>query len=77
MMENQNGNRWFTIGTTQCGLLIGGIGVVLAFLLIFIGFWNTLLVAALFVLGYWIGAIEGKSNTIKNTINRMFPPKGK
>lgn len=76
MMDKQSNNKWFTIGTTQCGLLMGGVGVAIAFLLIFLGFWNTLLVAALFVAGYWVGAIEGKTNFIKNTINRLFPPKG-
>ena len=75
-MDNQNRNHWFTIGTTQCGLLFGGIGVLVAFLLIFLGFWNTVLVAAMFVAGYWIGAIEGKTSFIKNAINKMFPPKG-
>lgn len=75
-MNNQNGGDWLKIGTTQCGLLLGACGVAIAFLLIFLGFWNTLLVLALFALGYWIGAIEGKTNFIKNTINRLFPPKG-
>lgn len=76
MMDQQNGGNWFKIGTTQCGLVMGACGVVIAFLLIFLGFWNTLLVAALFALGYWVGAIEGKSSVIKNTINKLFPPKG-
>lgn len=76
MMENQNGNMWLKIGTAQCGLILGGVGVAIAFMLIFLGFWNTVLVAALFGFGYWIGAIEGKSNRIKRTINKLFPPKG-
>ncbi len=75
-MESQDKKSWITIGTTQCGLLFGGIGVLVAFLLIFLGFWNTVLVAALFAVGYWVGAIEGKTNYIKNTINKLFPPKG-
>jgi uncharacterized membrane protein len=76
MMDNQNRNTWFTIGNTKCGLLFGGIGVLVAFLLIFLGFWNTVLVAAMFAAGFWIGAVEGKTSFIKNGINRMFPPKG-
>lgn len=75
-MDTQKGSDWFKIGTTKCGLLMGACGALLAFMLIFLGFWNTVLVAALFLLGYWIGAIEGKTNFIKNTINRLFPPKG-
>ena len=75
-MNTPNGHEWFTIGTTKCGLLMGACGVAIAFMLIFLGFWNTMLVLALFLFGYWIGAIEGKTNFIKNMINRLFPPKG-
>ena len=56
-MNTPNGHEWFTIGTTKCGLLMGACGVAIAFMLIFLGFWNTMLVLALFLFGYWIGAI--------------------
>jgi len=74
-MDKQNGG-WLQIGTAQCGLLIGAAGAAIAFMLIFLGFFKTLLVAALFALGYWIGARSNKTTFIKNTINRLFPPKG-
>ena len=76
MMNSQNGNEWLKIGTLQCGLLFGACGVAIAFMLIFLGFWKTLLVAAFFAIGYWVGAFEGKSTLIKKTINKLFPPKG-
>lgn len=75
-MNNPNGSDWLKIGTTQCGLLIGACGVAIAFMLIFIGFWKTVLVAAFFTAGFWIGSREGKTELIKKTINRLFPPKG-
>lgn len=75
-MEQQNNGNWFKIGTVRCGLLFGACGVAIAFMLIFLGFWKTLLVAAFFAFGYWVGAYEGKALLIKNTINRLFPPKG-
>ena len=75
-MEKQNGGGWFTIGTTQCGVLLGLTGAAIAFMLIFLGFFKTLLVAVLFAMGYWIGAKSNKTVFIKNTINRLFPPKG-
>lgn len=75
-MDTSNSNGWFNIGTPKCGLILGACGIAIAFMLIFLGFWNTMLVAALFLLGYWIGAIQGKSNAIKTFINRLFPPKG-
>ena len=75
-MDNQNGNDWLKIGTVRCGLLLALCGMVLALLLIVLGFWNTLLVAVLAAVGYWIGAFDNKSAMVKNTINRLFPPKG-
>jgi uncharacterized membrane protein len=75
-MDNQNGNGWFTVGTMRCGLLLGMAGAAVAFMLIFLGFFKTLLVAVLFTLGYWIGARSDKAAVIKSTINRLFPPKG-
>ena len=76
MMDQQGNGDWLKIGTPHCGLLLGLCGIAIAFMLIFLGFWNTLLVAVLFALGFWIGAYENKSALIKGTINRMFPPKG-
>ncbi|MEA5000111.1 MAG: DUF2273 domain-containing protein [Candidatus Limiplasma sp.] len=76
MMDSQSKNNWFNIGTPKCGLLLGACGIAIAFMLIFLGFWNTVLVIALFLLGYWFGAIQGKSSAIKNFINKVFPPKG-
>ena len=74
-MENQNGG-WFKIGSAQCGLLMGLAGVAIAFMLIFLGFFKTLLVVALFGAGYWLGSSSEKINFIKRTINKLFPPKG-
>jgi len=75
-MNTQNSGDWFTIGTTRCGLLLGACGAAIAFMLIFLGLWNTLLVAVFCAVGYWLGAYQGKSTLIKNTINKLFPPKG-
>ncbi len=74
-MDHQNGG-WFTIGTKQCGLLLGAGGAAIAFMLIFLGFFKTLLVCFLFGVGYWLGARSDKTNFIKRSINKLFPPKG-
>ena len=76
MMDNQNGNDWFKIGTKHCGLLLGACGAAIAFMLIFLGVWKTLLVAAFIAVGYWLGAYESKSSRIKRAINKLFPPRG-
>lgn len=66
----------FSIGTKECGLLCGGIGALVALALILFGFWKTLLIAALFAAGYFIGACDHKMSTLKTILNRLFPPKG-
>jgi uncharacterized membrane protein len=65
----------FKPGTPQYGI-IWGIGfVILAFLFLFIGFWKTLFVVLLFIVGLFIGAVKDKETFLKNLINKIFPPK--
>lgn len=70
------GSDFFRVGTPQCGLLTGLIGVAVAFLLIFLGFWNTLVIALFFLVGYALGAFTHKLDGVKLFINKLFPPKG-
>lgn len=67
--------KFFQIGTPQCGFVLGVAGVIVAFMLLFLGFWRTLFVAVLFGAGYFMGASANKAETIKKAINRFFPPK--
>ncbi len=67
---------FFKIGTPQCGLLMGLLGVAVAFLLIFLGFWKTLLIALFFAVGFWLGGSSEKLARFKQTVNKLFPPKG-
>ena len=67
--------KWFQPGTPQCGIAMGLLGVVAAFLLLFLGFWRTLFVAVLFGVGYFMGVSTNKVESIKNVINKLFPPK--
>ncbi|MCL1855045.1 MAG: DUF2273 domain-containing protein [Clostridia bacterium] len=66
----------FRIGTPQCGVLMGMLGIGLAFLFLFLGFWKTLMVAAFFAAGYVLGSNSNKIVHIKAWINKLFPPKG-
>ena len=66
----------FRIGTRQCGVLMGMLGAGLAFLLLFLRFWKTLMVAAFFMVGYAVGANSNKAVLFKAWINKIFPPKG-
>ena len=62
-------------GTPACGLLCGILGVVIAALLLSIGVWKTLFVAALGALGLFLGGVKDKPGAIKALVNRLFPPK--
>ncbi len=68
--------KFFTPGTPQCGLAFGVVGIAVAFMLLFLGFWKTLFVALLFAGGYFMGACSNKVQMLKNGINKLFPPKG-
>ena len=62
-------------GTPACGLILGTVLVVLGALVMWIGFWKTLVLALLFALGYFFGAIDQKREFLKNTANKLIPEK--
>ncbi len=78
-MMDEHKSFWkncFQVGTPACGIALGLLGVILAFLLIFVGFWKTLMVAVFFVIGFLLGARSNKVTAMKAWINKLFPPKG-
>ncbi|MDD3334147.1 MAG: DUF2273 domain-containing protein [Eubacteriales bacterium] len=75
-MERQNNESSFKIGTKTCGYLFGGIGAAIALCLILFGFWQTILIALLFAVGYFIGSCNHKVELLKGIINKVAPPKG-
>ena len=62
-------------GTAAFGVCLGLLFVVAAVLFMTIGFWKTLLFAALFAAGYFLGAVKDKSGFLKDTVNRVVPEK--
>ena len=62
-------------GTPQYGLVWGVCFVLLAIMLLTIGFWKTLFLVFLFVLGLFVGAVKDKEAFLKNLINKIFPPR--
>ncbi|MBE0600839.1 MAG: DUF2273 domain-containing protein [Firmicutes bacterium] len=75
-MTNEDQSKWLTIGTKQCGWLIGICGAVIALMLLFLGFWRALMISVFFAVGYLFGSNNQKIVGIKNFINKIFPPKG-
>jgi uncharacterized membrane protein len=63
------------MGTPAMGIAIG-LGLVgAAVLVMLIGFWKTLLLLALFGIGYFLGTVENKQEFIKDTANKIIPEK--
>ena len=62
-------------GTPGYGILIGAALVALGALVMLIGFWKTLILAALFAVGYFLGTVENKSEFVKNAANKLIPDK--
>lgn len=67
----------FTPGTPLCALAYAAQGVILATLLLTIGFWRTLFIAVFAALGALGGGIGNKRDAVRVAINRSFPPKDK
>lgn len=68
--------RKFTVGTKRCGVLCGAVGALIALCLILFGFWNTVLIAAMFGAGYFLGVCPNKGELLKKLVDRFVPKKG-
>ncbi len=71
--ENGNMKKLFTPGTPQCALLCALIGAAIAALLLTIGFWKTLFIAAFGAVGGLLGGISNKANAVRDLVNRRIP----
>ncbi len=60
-------------GTPQAAVLYGIAGLVIALLLLFIGFWKTLLVLACVGVGIFIGGVPDKRGFFHKVLGRFFP----
>ncbi len=79
-MKNERGtgffDKAFQTGTPECAILCALFAMVLALLYLSLGFWKTVFVALLMVLGAFIGGVPHKKQWIKDLINRLFPARG-
>ena len=62
-------------GTPAMGITIGLTLAGTAVLIMIIGFWKTLILLALFGIGYFIGSVNNKQDFVRKTINRIIPSK--
>ena len=62
-------------GTPAFGIVCGAALVVAGALVMWIGFWKTLVLCLLFGLGYFLGTVDNKKEFMKNTANKILPDK--
>ena len=60
-------------GTVMFGIFLGCLCVLLGMLVMLLGFWKTLILAALFAVGYFIGAIDNKKDFVRETVDKVVP----
>lgn len=73
--QNQFTAKILQVGTAECAIFYAVLAMVLALLFLAVGFWKTLLIAALVCVGLFIGGVKNKKQWITDKINRLFPPK--
>lgn len=65
----------FRIGTPECAIAFAVIAMVLAVLFLLVGFWQTLLILGLMLVGAFLGGVKEKKKWFQGIINKLFPPK--
>ncbi len=65
----------FKRGTPACGLFVGSAFVLIAGLIMWLGFWRTLLLTVLFALGYFLGSVKDKAGFVKEAVDKVIPDK--
>ena len=65
----------FRIGTPECAVLFAMVAMVLALLLLTVGFWHMVWIALLMLAAAFLGGVRDKKQWIKNLINRLVPAK--
>ncbi len=61
-------------GTTLAMLIYGALGLIIALLMLLIGFWKTMLVVACCLIGCFIGGVRDKKEFIRLLLARFFRP---
>lgn len=78
MSENkQEKKNLITLGTQLGGIVCGVLFFITALLLVFIGFWKTLLVVLLSGAGYMFGASSNFFTDLGRLLNRVIPVKNR
>lgn len=61
------------VGTPECAIFSGVVAMVAALLFLLAGFWQTLLIAAIVLVGVFIGGVKDKKEWLRHIVNKLFP----
>ena len=73
MFEEENKPSFLKVGTAQCAAFCGFLGLVLAVLLLTIGFWRTLMLAVFMLVGAFIGGVKDKRSFLQEKLSGLIP----
>ena len=65
--------KFLQVGTIECMILCVVLAIVIGVLFITIGFWKTLLITALILLGLFIGGVQDKKAFLRGGIDKVAP----
>jgi len=63
--------KWMEPGTPQATLFFAVLGLIVALLLLQIGFWKTLLVVVCCLIGCFLGGVKDKAGFVRRILNRF------
>lgn len=63
------------VGTPECAIFMGFLGLALGVMFLLLGFWQTLLVALIVLVFAFLGGVRDKKAFIGKLIDKVFPPK--
>lgn len=76
-MSDKRVRKYLQAGTMECMLLCMGVALVVGIGFITIGFWKTVLLAILLIIGLFIGGVSNKREVLSDWYNRLFPARAK
>ena len=73
--QQKQSDGLFRIGTPECAVVFALAAMVLALLLLTVGFWHMLWIGLLMLFAAFLGGIRNKKQWFKDVINRLVPVK--
>ena len=72
-MSDKRVRKYLQVGTMECMLLCMGVALLIGIGFFTIGFWRTLLLALLLLLGMFIGGVTNNREMMADVSNKLFP----